>query len=96
MKEPLQISGIRYFICVPMLILSKVMTISIFWALLWRPSWIFTKNEYLPWVDSSGLFCVAKDTSKEPISGEISLLTFLSNLSTLLPGLLERLIVDRT
>ena len=42
------------------------------------------ENGCLPWMDSSGLFCVVRDTSKEPISGEMALLTFLSNLSTFL------------
>ena len=45
-------------------------------------NWIFSGNEYLPWVDSRGFFCVVLDSSKEHISGEIALLTFFSNLGT--------------
>ena len=84
MKEYLKISRIGHFICVSMLNFSKVIPTSIFYSPWRRPSWIFSENEYLPWVNSSGLFCVVIDTSKEPISGEIALLTFLSNLSTFL------------
>lgn len=87
MEEHLKNSRIRHFIFVSMLISSKVMPISIFYAPGRRSSWIFSENGCLPWMDSSGLFCVVRDTSKEPISGEIALLTFLSNLGTLLPGL---------
>ena len=82
MKEHLKISRIRCYICISVLKQSYA-----YYNILHSTSAAildFQWKQVFAWVDSSALFCVVRDTSKEPISGETALLALLSTIGAFL------------